>query len=115
MPARALHKSGFSPNLAAIPVNFGNEVATYFIVNRQEKPDLLSHVAGKANFIKVPLEDRGYWVKDPAQEDRHVAIKFIAYGFEDENKAIHKGHTWFLLTQNSQNPKDLVWYTRVTD
>jgi len=54
-------------------------------------------------------------VKDPAQEERHVAIKFIAYGFEDENKAIHKGHAWFLLTQNSQDPKDLLWYARVTD
>jgi len=54
-------------------------------------------------------------VKDPTQEDRHVAIEFIAYGFEDENKNIHKGHAWFLLTQNSQDPKDLLWYTRVTD
>jgi len=54
-------------------------------------------------------------VKDPAQDERHITIEFIAYGFEDENRAIHKGHAWFLLTQNSQNPKDLLWYTRVTD
>jgi len=54
-------------------------------------------------------------VKDPTQEERHVAVEFIAYGFEDEEKAIHKGHTWFLLTQNSQDPADLHWYTRATD
>jgi len=54
-------------------------------------------------------------VKDPSQEERHIAVEFVTYRFEDEHKAIHKGHAWFLLTQNSNNPKDLLWYTRVTD
>jgi len=54
-------------------------------------------------------------VKDPTQEDRHVAVEFISYGFEETDKSIHKGHAWFLLTQNSRDPKDLTWYTRATD
>ena len=104
-----------SINLAAVPINFGNEVATYRIVNHRQKPDLLSHVAGKAHYIKTPPEDRGYWVKDPTQEERHIAIEFLTYGFKDKNKAIQKGHAWFLLIQNSQDPKDLLWYTRAAN